>query len=194
MSMNKQLLAGDCNKGIQMIDIVAVRIRTFPASTVQCWCVLKCQLTLIACFLWRSSKQNLPYINQTKRWRNIFTTRKRSLGQGNVLHVSFCWPGGVSQHAMGRRVCILACNGRGVYPSMQWGQGICQGVSTTPPGQIPPRRHPPRQTPPGDTPWADTPLGDTHQEMAIFLSFKRFCPHNQSQWPHKSYFSERHHN
>ena len=45
-------------------------------------------------------------------------------------------PGGVSQHALGEGVCILACTGQGgVYlggclpKSGVWPGGVCQGVS-----------------------------------------------------------------
>ena len=47
---------------------------------------------------------------------HTFTTRKRSLGQGNVLTPvcqSLCSQGGVSQYAVGRSACIPACDWAG---------------------------------------------------------------------------------
>ena len=43
---------------------------------------------------------------------------------GRGVYPSMHWAGGVSQHALGRGVCIPACTGQGcVYPSMHWAGG-----------------------------------------------------------------------
>ena len=78
-------------------------------------------------------------VSDSKLWGYV---SQHAMGKGYVSQHAM--NRGVSQHAVGGGVCLtLSCGG--MFPSMQWGRGVCLWVQ----GSV----HPPGQTPP----WADTP-------------------------------------
>ena len=97
----------------------------------------------------------ISYLSRTYECMNIFTARKRSLGQGNIFRSvcqEFCPQKGCL--VLGVFVCVCVVSQHALRQTSPLGRH--------PLGQTPPWADTPGQTPPwADTPWADTPWADT---------------------------------